>query len=66
VDFGQSELISKTCNLWATDFGVFCTSVICLISVVLDGPEGGTVTVGDYYRAAKYRKLHYVLCRVTF
>ena len=25
------------------------------------GPEGGKVTVGDYYRAAKYRKLHLVL-----
>jgi len=30
---------------------------------VLDGPEGGTITIGDYYRSAKYRKLHAaVLC----
>ena len=68
IYFGQSELILKTCNFWATDFVVLYTSVICicLVSVVLDGPEGGTLTVGDYYRAAKDRKLHYILCRVTF
>jgi len=48
--FCQLTVLDALCRaLWYINMVCAC---------VLAGPEGGTVTVGDYYRAAKYRKLN--------
>jgi len=51
----------KSVSLWAVNLE--CTTVIYvyMLSVFLDGPEGGTVTVGDFYRKAEHRKLHQIM-----